>query len=554
MTADLLHPAWPLGLSAVASALAPAAGRRLLAVAAPAASVALAWSVPDGTRAALGLMGQELLWLRVDALGRVFALAFALLGGLGSLYALAEPRRRLLASAHGAAAAAIGVALAGDWVSLYLAWEALAVASFVLVLDGPGPRAAAAAFRYLLVHLAGGTALLAGITAHVAAGGSRAVEPIPGGGPAALVLVAFMLNAAVPPLHAWLTDAYPESSPAGSVFLSAFATKAAVCALARVFPGLEVLIPFGVAMALYGVVFAVLENDIRRLLAYHIVSQVGYMVTAVGVGTPLALAGAAAHAFCHILYKGLLLMGAGAVVHATGRGRLTELGGLARAMPGTLTLYMVGALSISGAPLLNGFVSKSVVVAAAEADHRPLVAGLLHLASVGTFLHTGLKLPWFTFAGPRRSPAPAPVPRSMTLAMGLAAGLCLLTGVWPALLYRLLPFPVGWQPYTAAHVLESLELLAGTALGFALLRRHLAGEPTITLDTDRLYRALGRAVAEGLAPAVARAAVALETAAARLTAPWPGPARPVAGPVGYAVLAALGALGLGLAFLILPAR
>ncbi|HXG16809.1 MAG TPA: Na(+)/H(+) antiporter subunit D [Calidithermus sp.] len=554
MTADLLHPAWPLAASAVVLALTPATGRRLLAVGAPAASAALAWSVPDGTRAVLNLMGQDLLWLRVDALGRVFALAFAILAGLGSVYALAEPRRRLLGSAHAAAAGAIAVALAGDWVSLYAAWEALAVASFVLVLDGSGPRAAAAAFRYLLVHLAGGAALLAGITAHVAAGGSRAVEPMPAGGPAALVLLAFALNAAVPPLHAWLTDAYPESSPAGSVFLSAFATKAAVCALARVFPGLEALVPVGVAMALYGVVFAVLENDIRRLLAYHIVSQVGYMVTAVGVGTPLALAGATAHAFCHILYKGLLLMGAGAVVHATGRRRLTELGGLAGAMPVTLALYLVGALAISGAPLLNGFVSKSVVVVAAEADHRPLVAGLLHLASVGTFLHTGLKLPWFTFAGPPRSPVPAPVPRPMTVAMALASALCLLTGVWPGLLYGLLPVPVDWHPYTAAHVLESLELLAGTALGFVLLRRRLAGEPTVTLDTDRLYRALGRAVAERLAPAVARCAAGLEAAAARLTEPATGPARLVGSPVGYAVLAALAAIGVGLGLLLLPAR
>lgn len=551
MTADLLHPAWPLVASAAGLALAPAAARRLLAVAAPTAAVALAWSVPDGTRVAVELMGQDLLWLRVDALGRVFALAFALLGGLGSLYALADPRRRLLVTAHGAAAAAIGVALAGDWLSLYLAWESLALTSFVLVMDGSGARAAGAAFRYLLVHLAGGAALLAGIALHVAGGGGRAVEPIAAPGPAALVLLAFVINAAVPPLHAWLTDAYPESSPAGTVFLSAFATKAAVCMLARVFPGLELLVPFGVVMALYGIVFAVLENDIRRLLAYHIVSQVGYMVTAVGVGTPLALAGAAAHAFCHILYKGLLLMGAGTVVHATGHGRLTELGGLARAMPAALALYLVGALSISGAPLLNGFVSKSLVVAAAEADHRPLVAALLHLASVGTFLSVGLKLPWLAFGGPRRDRPPRPTPRPMAAAMLLTAGLCLLIGVQPGLLYQLLPAPVDWEPYTAAHVLESVEVLAGTALGFVLLRGRLAAKPTVSVDADRLYRALGRAVAEWLAPAAARGAAGLEAAAVRLTALPMGSARLVAGPAGYAVLAAVTALGLGLLLVLL---
>jgi multicomponent Na+:H+ antiporter subunit D len=446
-----------------------------------------------------------------------------------------------------ATAAAEGVVLAGDWITLYLAWESLALASFALVLDGGTPGAATAAYRYLLVHLTGGALLLGGVAWHLAAGGSPHVGPLGAEGAGALVLLAFAVNAAIPPLHAWLTDAYPESSPAGTVFLSAFATKAAVYALARVFAGTELLVPVGVAMALYGVVYAVLENDIRRLLGYHIVSQVGYMVAGIGLGTPLALAGVAAHAFCHILYKGLLLMGAGAVVHATGRRRLTELGGLGRAMPLTAGLYMVGALSISGAPLLNGFVSKSMIVAAAEALHRPAVVWLLTLASVGTFLHTGLKLPWFTFAGHGRAPAsPAPVPVPMVAAMAAAAALCALTGTVPGLLYALLPVAVMWEPYTVPHVMEMLELLAGTALGFFVLRARLGGEPTVSLDADRAYRLVGRGVGH-LACAAARGAAALEAAVLAVAdIRLPVPPRAFGHPVGYGLLAAVSALGLGL--------
>lgn len=542
------HPAWPLLLGAALAAVLPTPGRRVVAVAAPALALALAWTLPEGEIGGR-LMGLPLVWLRADALARVFAIVFALITTLGATYALATPRRGLLAGALTAAAAGEGIVLAGDWVTLYLAWETLAVASFMLIVDG-GARAWAPAFRYLLVHAAGGALLLAGIIAHLTAGGAAQVGAVGLGGPGTLILLAFAINAAIPPLHAWLTDAYPESSPAGTVFLSAFATKSAVYVLARVFAGEPALVWAGVAMALYGVVFAVLENDIRRLLGYHIVSQVGYMVAGVGLGTPMALSGAAAHAFCHILYKGLLMMGAGAVVHATGgRRRLTELGGLASAMPATVALYMIGALSISGAPLLNGFVSKSLVIAAAEAEHRGGVVVLLTLASVGTFLHTGLKLPWFTFGGPAGGAAPAAVPAPMLAAMLATAGLCALTGMAPGLLYGLLPYQVQWRPYTADHVLESLQLLAGTLVGFLLLRRQLGGEPTVTLDAHRLYQAIGRLITARVAPALARAADLAEAASYAIVAS-PPPTRPaLSQPIGYAALLAVLLLGIALILL-----
>jgi multicomponent Na+:H+ antiporter subunit D len=543
------HPAWPCLAGAALAALLPAGARRAVVLAAPAAALGLAWALPDGLRHEAALLGQPLIWLRADALGRVFAIVFALLAGLGALYGL-DGSRRLHVAALTAAGAGLGIVLAGDWVTLYAAWELLAVASFVLVTDGGTGRAWAAGFRYLLVHLVGGAALLSGIVIHRAAGGDPGVGRLAAEGAGLLVLAGFAVNAAVPPLHAWLTDAYPESSPAGSVFLSAFATKAAVYALVRVFPGTEPLVWGGVLMALYGVVFAVLENDVRRLLGYHIVSQVGYMVAGAGLGTPLALAGAVAHAFSHILYKGLLFMGAGAVVRATGRRRLTDLGGLAAAMRPTLVLYMVGALSISGAPLLNGFVSKSLVVAAAEEAGRLGVAGLLTLASVGTFLSVALKLPVFAFGGADRGLRPAPLPAAAHAAMAAAAGLCLAFGVAPRLLYGLLPGAVDYEPYTLDHVWGTVQLFAGTATAFALAESRLRGKASVTLDWDRVYRWLGVWVVRGPGRAAARGADLLEAAALELAARTVARIRrPATRPVGYAVLLVVVALGLGLTLL-----
>jgi multicomponent Na+:H+ antiporter subunit D len=272
------------------------------------------------------------------------------------------------------------------------------------------------------------------------------------------------------------------------VFLTAFTTKSAVYALIRGFAGTEVLVWWGAAMAVYGVVYAVLENDARRLLAYHIISQVGYMVCGVGIGTPLALNGAAAHAFAHILYKALLFMGAGAVLQVTGLRKLSDMGGLYKTMPYTLALYMVGAFAISAVPLFSGFVSKSMVVSSAGESHRAAIFLLLTLASSGTFLHTGLKLPYYMFFGKDRGLRYHEPPRNMLVAMGVAAAACVLIGVFPSLLYSYLPYPADYVPYTVRHVTSTIGLLGFTALGFFLMLKHLDPEPIVSLDTDWFYR------------------------------------------------------------------
>ena len=497
---DFIHPALLFILGALPIPFLSGSIRKAYLLLIPALAILAVLAMEPGSYGEARFIGQEILIAKVDKLSIVFATVFTIMALIGMVYALHLTDAGQHVAAFVYVGSALGVVFAGDYLTLYLFWEGMAFASAYLVFAQRGGPAIRAGFRYLMVHITGGVVLLGGIISHGLATGSLLFGPIAGdltnggmGGGDYLILAGFILNAAVPPLNAWLTDAYPEATVTGAVFMSAFTTKTAVYVLARAFPGTELLVWLGTIMALYGVIYAVLENDCRRLLAYHIVSQVGYMIAGIGIGTEMAVNGAASHAFAHILYKALLFMGAGAVIYVTGRRKLTELGGLYKTMPLTVALYMVGALAISAFPFFSGFVTKSMVIAAAGADHRALVVLALTMASSGTFLHTGLKLPYYMFFGTDRKLEAREPPRNMLIAMGMAAILCIAIGVFPQPLYALLPYPVDFEPYTGSHVMESLGLLMFTALGFVLFLWALDPENTISLDTDWFYRKGARA-------------------------------------------------------------
>lgn len=474
--------------------------KQLILIAAPILAIISTLTMTSGQYWQFDFIGIPVIMGEVDKLSLVFSYVFTLMALIGAVYSLHVTNAAEHSAAFVYVGSALGVVFAGDYLSLFIFWELMAFASAYLVFASGNAQSTAAGHRYLLVHISGGVCLLGGILLHYLETGSMLFGVIEQNDSLAfyLIMTGFILNAAVPPLNAWLTDAYPEATITGAVYMCAFTTKTAIYVLLRGFPGTEILIWLGAIMAIYGVVYAVLENDCRRLLAYHIVSQVGYMVAAVGMGSQLAINGAAAHAFAHILYKGLLFMGAGAVIYMTGRRKLTELGGLYKTMPITLCLYMIGALSISAFPLFSGFVSKSLVIAAAEQDHRAIVTLMLILASSGTFLHTGLKLPYYMFYGKDngikanvlkdsalKSGEP---PLNMLVAMAIAAIACIAIGIFPGMLYQLLPYPVDFEPYSAAHITSTLSILIFTALGFALFLKHLDPEDTISLDTDWFYR------------------------------------------------------------------
>ena len=457
----------------------------------PLVALGLVWQVPDGVALAVPFLGYELALVKGDALSRLFATVFSLTAFAGGLFALNQRRTVELSAAFCYAGAAVGVVFAGDLVTVFIFWELMAIASTVVIWSA-GPSARAAGLRYAAIHLFGGILLMAGIAGQIADTGSLAFGRMTLNSiPRWLILAGFLVNVAAPPFSSWLPDAYVESSWSGMVFLSAFTTKTAVYVLLRGYPGTELLIYLGLFMVFYGIVYAILENDMRRILAYSIVNQVGFMVTGVGIGTEMALNGAAAHAFAHIIYKALLLMSAGSVLYMTGKRKCTDLGGLFRTMPITAACGIVGALSISAFPLTSGFVSKSMISEAAGMAHLEVIWYLLAAASAGVFLHAGIKFPWFVFFQKDSGLRPPDPPWNMRAAMLLFAALCVGLGVVPGPLYALLPFKVDFVPYTGSHVIFQLQLLLFSGLAFFLMLGWLQRTLTITLDVDWLYRRLG---------------------------------------------------------------
>jgi multicomponent Na+:H+ antiporter subunit D len=484
---------FPPGLVLIIGAfLLPIIGQRLrplLTLGLPVLTLYLVWSLPNGTFSTFPMLDYNLAFIQSDSLSRLFATVFSIMTFGGSLFALKQKRVLELVSVFVYAGSAIGVVFAGDLISLFIFWEIMAVASTLVVLSAGGKRSYQISMRYFLVHVFGGTLLLIGILSHIVDTGSTAftaMEPNTFG--TIFILMGFLINAAAPPLSAWLSDAYPEASFSGAVFLSAFTTKAAVYVLLRGFPGSEVLIFIGVFMIFYGIIYALLENDMRRILAYSIVNQVGFMVTGVGIGTEMALNGVAAHAFTHIIYKGLLLMSAGSVLYMTGRRKCTDLGGLFQSMPLTAVCSIIGALSISSFPLTSGFISKSMISQAAADESLTLVWFMLMAASAGVFLHAGIKFPWFVFFQKDSGLRPSDPPWSMRLAMILFASLCIGLGIWPEYLYAMLPYEVTYVPYTVTHVVQMLQLLLFSGFAFFIMLPLMKRTLTITLDFDWTYR------------------------------------------------------------------
>jgi multicomponent Na+:H+ antiporter subunit D len=470
--------------------------KKIYLLAIPAVAFYTVITMNPGVYGELNYLGFNIILGRVDRLSLVFAHVFTLMAFLGVMYGLHVKEDAQHIASFFYVGGSLGVVFAGDYLTVFIFWEMMALASTFLIWFRRETASLKAGFRYLLMHIFGGLLLLAGIFLHYQNTGSMAFVLIPKAGAGFaeyLILAGFALNAAVFPLHAWLPDAYPEATVTGAVFMCAFTTKTAVYVLARGFPGYDVLAIMGTVMTVYGVCYATIENDMRRILSYHIISQVGYMVAGVGIGTELAVNGACAHAYAHILYKALLFMGAGSVLMMTGTSKLNQLGGLYKYMPLSLIFYVVGGISISGFPLFSGFVSKSMVVAGAGEAHHPVLMVLMLLASVGTFLSVGLKLPYFAWFGKDCGLKPKEPPKNMLWAMGITSFLCFLIGVYPKVLYDLLPFKetaMEFHPYALPHLSETIQILLFTGLGFFLLLKRLQPEAKINLDFDFFYRKL----------------------------------------------------------------
>jgi len=466
--------------------------RNSLMIAVPIISALHLWMVPEGIHLQFAFLDYQLSPYRVDKLSLMFGYVFHIAAFIAIIYSLHVKDTVQQVSAMLYAGSGLGAVFAGDLLTLFVFWELLAFTSVFLIWARRTQRSYTAGMRYLIIQVLSGVILLVGALFYAAENGTLAFGYIGLDGIAGwLIFIAFGIKCAFPIAHNWLTDAYPEATVTGTVFLSAFTTKVAVYALARAYPGTELLVYIGATMTCFPIFFAVIENDLRRVLAYSLINQVGFMVVGIGIGTALAINGAVSHAFNDVIFKGLLFMSMGAVLHMTGRINGSDLGGLYKTMPKTTVLCIVGAASISAFPLFSGFVSKSMVMSAALEEGYDWIWLMLLFASAGVFHHAGIKIPYFAFFAHDSGLRASDPPKNMLLAMAIAAGLCITIGIYPAALYSLLPYNTGYNPYDATHVLAQTQLLFFSALAFVWLNLKGLYPPELrstNLDFDWVYR------------------------------------------------------------------
>ena len=483
--------------------------RALLLLGTPIVGLAVILSYALGQHAVVSVVGFELTFMRVDKLSLIFSIIFSIAAFLSGMYAwhVRDTVQQVATLAY--AGSAIGGVFAGDLITLFLWWEGTALASVFLIWARRTKAAYSTGMRYLIIQVLSGVLLLAGLLVHYQDTGSIEFGNL---GLVSLgtwlIFLSFGIKCAFPLMHNWLQDSYPAATVTGTVVLSAFTTKMAVYALARGYAGTEILIYIGAIMTLFPIFFAEIENDLRRVLAYSLNNQLGFMVVGVGIGTELALNGTAAHAFCHILYKSLLFMSVGAVLYRTGTSKASELGGLYKTMPVTMVCCLVGAASISAFPLFSGFVSKSLILDASAGNGYYLIWMILLIASAGVLSHSGIKIPYFTFFAHDSGKRPAEAPVHMRIAMIITAALCVGIGVFPGLLYNLLPFDVDYKPYTVDHVLVQMQLLIFALLAFLFLMKTGIHPPEVratNIDSDVVYRKAIPSVLPGVVGAVVSA-------------------------------------------------
>ena len=502
-----VNPAVALTVLAVFCVFVPANFRRGAMLLSVGVSAFMLSRLELGEYGVLEIFGEPVTMLRLDALSRIFAVVFHIAAALNVVYAWHETNRAQDFATLAYPAAALGGVLSGDFITLFVWWELAAITSVFLVW-APGTRVTfLSGMRYLAIQILSGVLLLGGIVLIFRETGSLAFTEIglrnDDGAikfSALVIFLAFGIKSAFPLLHNWVQDAYPKSTIAGSIVLSIFTTKLAVYSLARGFPGTPELIYIGAVMTIFPIFFALIENDLRKVLCYSINNQVGFMVCAIGLGS---INGATGYAFGNIIFEGLLFMALGAAMYRTGSSKALDLGGLYKFMPLVMVFCVIGALSISAFPGTLGFVTKGLIIDAAGEAHLLWIWLVLLFASAGVLEHAGIKIPYFTFFNTNHAPAKREfvnekTPPMMMVAMGVSAFLCLAIGIHPDPLYALLPDQqqiADYHPYSAYHIVEQLQLLIWAVLAFAvliLLGWYPAEVRSTNLDTDWFYRVPGR--------------------------------------------------------------
>lgn len=475
-----------LALLTLATAAAGVGAVRALMAPSPEPGLALRWSVPGG-----------MFRVHVDALSAMFLVQVFLLSFLGAVYGLAYWKQaehpdngRKLRLFYGVVTAAMALLVVARNAFLFLAgWEIMALAAFLLITtEDQDKRVREVGYIYLTATRIGTLCLFAMFAALFALRGDWNLEgPLDGrsslaGGVFLLGFVGFALKAGIMPFHVWLPGAHANAPSHVSAVMSGVLIKMGIYGLVRVtsfFPSPPfwwggVVLAFGIASGILGVAFAIGQHDIKRLLAYHSVENIGIICIGIGLalvgrtlGRPelvvLGLAGGLLHVWNHGLFKALLFLSAGSVLHATGTREIDRLGGVLKSMPRTGLAFLVGATAICGLPPLNGFVSELLIYVGL---FHATVSGSGTLWLVSAFSAAGLaligalavacfvKVFGAVFLGEARSEVARSAHESnwrMTAPMGVLASLCLFIGLGSLLVGPILDrATAAWAPDLAA--------------------------------------------------------------------------------------------------------
>lgn len=443
------------------------------------------------------LFGLNLTLFHVDKISLIFAYIFHVFSILALIYASFSKNNIEIGAGLIYIGASLGVIFAGDIFTLYIFWELLTFGAVVFIFLGKDKDSQNASFRYLVYHLIGGLCLLAGFFLHYNNTGDVSLTTLQLNSlSSVLVFLGIGLNAGFPLLHTWIVDSYPKASIVGAVFLSSLTTKVAIYALIRFFVGTEALIYIGIFMVIFPVFYAVIENDLRKVLSYSLINQLGFMIVGVGIGTELAVNGTISHVVVHIIYKSLLFMTMGAVLYKYDTCKVTKLGGLYKTMPITTLCCVIASLSIASFPLFSGFVTKSMIITSVAEQHRLFVWISLLIGSGAVVKY--FKAPFFAFFNSTKTQIKKDfnkekkVPLCMLIAMSLGAMFCIVIGIFPEItLYKILPFNVSYTPYTSFHVFSQLEILFFAILSLCICfsyKIYPKDTDTINLDVDVFYR------------------------------------------------------------------
>lgn len=485
-----IHPGLFLIIMGLVTAACPKKLRQILMVASPAVGVLLMLNLKIGTVVTVPFMNHyELVLIQVTRQNWMFLMVFSVAALVMGIFSCHIDNRMESFATMAYAGGAICVVLAGDWLCMLFFWEMVAILATAVIWSNKTIQSTRAGFRYLAMHMFAGNMLLFGVALKLYHG-EYLITNIADKQDLAFYFILFGLciNAAAVPFHAWCPDAYPHGSDTGSVYLSSFTTKLSVFCMLQIFTGYKPLIIIGLIMIFYGALFAMLENDMKRLLSYHIISQIGFMVTDMGMGGELGMNAGTALAFSNIIYKALLFMGVAAVIKATGIRKINQLGGLWKKMPVTFVVFFIAAWSIAGAPPLAGFTCKSLSVVTAEHLENEVLVVLLTLGSVATAMSVLFKMVYFIFLGKDRNIEVKPIPKNMTVGLILGAAACIYVGIFYRTVYSWLPYDLDYNPYTALHVLEYLQLFPAALVAFMMYLDHMEPHTALTLDFDWFAR------------------------------------------------------------------